>query len=86
MRNDDVTHKSPGVPKRRGRPPTGEAMTHAERQKRYREKMRSMGLEDMTVTVTAEVRSALAKHVEFKDVALGEVVDRILRAYLLRKR
>lgn len=74
------------VAPKRGRPPTGEAKTGAQRQAEYRARMRSKGLEDISIFVTAEVAQALAKHVEFKDVALGEVVDRILRAYLLRKR
>jgi hypothetical protein len=86
MRKDDVTAELPGVPGRRGRPPSGAAQSGADRQAAYRARQREKGKESLSVTVSAEVREALAKHVEFKDVALGEVVDRILRGYLLRKR
>jgi hypothetical protein len=83
---DVVTGDLPGVPVRRGRPPTGKALTAAERQARRREKLAAQGKVSSTVVISKEVQQALANFVEFKDVSLGDVVDRILRGYLLRKR
>lgn len=85
-RKDELTAELPGVPKRRGRPPTGKALTPAERQARRRQRLAEEGRELVTVDVAAEVRQALAKYVEFKDMTLGEAVDKILRDRLLRKR
>ena len=85
-RKDDDTQELPGVPKRRGRPATGKALTAAERQARRREKLAAEGKVSSTVVISREVQQALADFVEFKDVSLGDVVDRILRGYLLRKR
>jgi len=85
-RKDDLTVELPGVPKRRGRPSTGNALTAAERQARRREKLAAEGKVSSTVVISREVQQALADFVEFKDVSLGDVVDRILRGYLLRKR
>jgi len=77
----------PGVPKKRGRPATGTAMTDAERQKKRRAKLAAEGKEVLgSVVVSKEVREALSKYVEFKDMTLGDAVDRILRDRLLRKR
>lgn len=87
MRKDDVTAELPGVPKRRGRPATGTAMTAAERQKKRREKLADEGKALLSsVVVGKDVQEALSKHVEFKDMTLGDAVDKILRGYLLRKR
>jgi hypothetical protein len=85
-RKDDVTQESPGVAKRPGRPSTGKALTAAERQARRREKLAAEGKVVSTVVISREVQQALAQFVEFRDVSLGDVVDRILRGYLLRKR
>lgn len=72
--------------KRRGRPPTGFAMTGAERQRLRRERMRAAGKETLTVDVDVDVVERLRQFVEFKDMTLGEVVSRVLRDRLLRKR
>lgn len=85
-RKDDITAELPGVPKRRGRPPTGQALSSAERQKRRREKLAAEGRTLVTVDISEEVQQALSKYVEFKDMTLGDAVDRILRDRLLRKR
>lgn len=87
MRKDDVTVELPGVPKRRGRPATGSALSAAERQARYRAKKAQAGKAVLTVEVSQEVVDALQAYVKFRDgVTQGDAVDRILRAYLLRKR
>jgi hypothetical protein len=72
--------------KRRGRPSTGLAMSGAERQRLRRERMRASGKETLTVDVDADVVERLRQFVEFKDMTLGEVVSRVLRDRLLRKR
>jgi hypothetical protein len=86
MRKDDVTLELPGVVKRRGRPSTGKAMTPAERKAASRARLAAEGKGVLSVDVSLEVIEALRKHVQFKDEDQGEAVDRILRAYLLRKR
>jgi hypothetical protein len=86
MTKEQVVAQPVDAPPRRGRPVDPNAKSGAERQAKYRQKMRASGLSDLSVMVTDEVAQALAKHVEFKDVPLGTVVDRILRGYLLRKR
>lgn len=87
MRKDDLTDELPGVPKRRGRPATGQALSAAERQARYRARKLEAGKAILTVEVGQDVVDALQAHVQFRDgVTQGQVVDRILRAYLLRKR
>lgn len=94
MRKDDVTAELPGLPKRRGRPPTGKAMSAAERQKAYRKRMAGAGRDELpSVWVQSDVLKALNAYVERQNadvaaepVTLGDAVDRILRAYLLRKR
>lgn len=86
MRKDDVTMELPGVVRRRGRPPTGKAMTAAEKKAASRARLAAEGKAVLTVDVSLEVIEALRKHVQFKDEPQGDAVDRILRAYLLRKR
>jgi len=86
MSKDEVTIELPGVPKRRGRPPTGQAMSSAERKAAQRQRLLDEGKASLTVNVSLEVIEALRKHVQFKDEDQGDAVDRILRSYLLRKR
>ncbi|MRW85271.1 hypothetical protein GJ698_14395 [Pseudoduganella sp. FT26W] len=69
-----------------GRPPTGVAKTAAERQAARRERLAKKGKGVLTVDVSQEVIEALDKYVQFKDVTKGDVVDRLLRGALLRKR
>lgn len=77
----------PDEPRRRGRPATGQALSAAERQARYRAKKAEAGKAMLTVEVSQDVLDALQAYVQFRDgVTQGEAVDRILRAYLLRKR
>jgi hypothetical protein len=69
-----------------GRPRTGKAMTDAQRQKLRRDRLAEEGKGMLTVEVSLDVIAALDAFVRFKDVTKGEVVDRILRGTLLRKR
>lgn len=86
MRKDDVTQELPGVPKRRGRPSTGKALTPAQRQAARRARLAAEGVEVVTFEVSGEVAERLRDLVEFKEETLSQAADRILRAYLLRKR
>jgi hypothetical protein len=93
MRKDDLTAELPGVPKRRGRPPTGKAKDGAARMAAYRKRKKAEGLEAVTAFLDAEVAASLRSYVDRQNsdvakepITLGDAVDRILRAYLLRKR
>jgi hypothetical protein len=94
MRKDDVTGELPGVPMRRGRPKTGKAKDGAARQAAYRARKQAGGKVELPpVFVSEDLRLALKSYVDRQnaDVAgepmsVGDAVDRILRAYLLRKR
>jgi hypothetical protein len=74
------------VIRQRGRPASGTAMTQAERQKAYRDRLKEKGQEEITVAVSAETAAALRRHVEFKDLTLGEALTKIIADRLLRKR
>lgn len=75
-----------GAVRQRGRPATGAALTGAERQKLRRDRLAMEGKGLLTVEVSLDVIAALDAFVRFKDVTKGDVVDRILRGTLLRKR
>jgi hypothetical protein len=83
---DVFTQEIEGLPKRRGRPASGKAKSGAERAAARRERLKAEGKEVLSCEVGADVIEALRKNVQFKDLTQGEAVDRILRAYLLRKR
>jgi len=73
--------------RRRGRPDSVDgAATGAERQAARRRRLREEGKGVLTVEVSLDVIAALDAFVKFKDVNKGDVVDRILRGTLLRKR
>jgi len=93
MRKDDVTAELPGVPRRRGRPPTGKALSGAARQAAYRERQKQTGLEEVTAFLSADVAEALRAYVARQNadrtgepITLGDAVERILRDRLMRKR
>jgi len=93
MRKDDVTLELPGVARRPGRPPTGEALTGAERQRAFRARQRERGLEQVTVDLPADVAKALRQYVARQNadvttdtITLGQAAERILRDRLIRKR
>lgn len=82
---DDAT--PPASIRRRGRPATGNALSASARQARRREKLEAEGKTLLPrVAVSLEVRDALAKFIQFKDMTLGDALDRIVRDRLLRKR
>jgi hypothetical protein len=73
--------------RRRGRPAGVDgAATGAERQAARRLRLKAEGRGVLTVEVSLDVIAALDAFVKFKDVNKGDVVDRILRGTLLRKR
>jgi hypothetical protein len=73
--------------KKRGRPSTGNALSESDRQARRRAKLEAEGKALLpAVVVTKEVQQALTRFVQFKDMTLGDAVDRIIRDRLLRKR
>ena len=72
---------------KRGRPATGKALTAAARQARRREKLEAEGKTVLPpVVVSREIAEALARHIQFKDMTLGDAIERIVRHRLLRKR
>lgn len=71
---------------KRGRPANPNTPTGAQRQAKYRANLVASGKGELQVIISADVQAALAKHVEFKDITLGEAIDKIVRDRLLRKR
>jgi hypothetical protein len=69
-----------------GRPSTGKAMTSAERQRARRERLKASGVGFITVALPVDVLAALDKFVEFKDLSKDEVLERIIRREVMRKR
>lgn len=93
MRRDDRTEELPGVPRRRGRPPTGKALSGAARQAAYRERQKQTGREEVTTFLGADVADALRSYVARQNadravapMTLGDAVEKILRDRLMRKR
>lgn len=70
----------PPLPKKRGRPVTGQAMTNAERQAKFRQ-----GKESLTVFLSDEVLMRLEGFMLFRDETKSQVVDRALKQFF-RKR
>ena len=70
----------------RGRPPTGVAKTSAQRQKDRRERLRDDGKAFLTVHVDAQVLAGLKAYIRFKDITPDQVIEKLLRQQLLRKR
>jgi len=85
-RRDDVTAELPGVPRRQGRPPTGKALDNAARSKAKRKRLEADGKKQVSVTISIEVIDAIKKHIEFKDLTLGDAFEKALRDRFLRKR
>lgn len=87
MRAIDDAAKPEDIPRKRGRPVTGKALSAAERQARRRAKLRAEGKALLPpAVVSQEVEQALTKFIQFKDMTLGDALDRIVRDRLLRKR
>lgn len=87
---DEATSNAAVRPKERrgrGRRPTGTALSPAERQARRLAKLEAEGKGLLPpAVVSLEVKQALAKFIQFKDMTLGDALDRIVRDRLLRKR
>ena len=88
MKNLDDTKTADMFGGRRppGRPSTGKALTAAERQAKRRAALKANGKDTLTVVLDGDVLAALDKFVTHKDETKAEVVERILRDRLLRKR
>ncbi|WP_379776412.1 hypothetical protein [Massilia aerilata] len=87
MQTIDDAVKPENTPRKRGRPSTGKALSDADRQARRREKLKTVGKALLPpAVVSQEVEQALAKFIQFKDMTLGDALDRIVRDRLLRKR
>lgn len=85
----DIEHADtrPEPPRKRGRPSTGTALSESARQARRRAKMEAEGKILLPrIAVSLEVRQALTSYIQFKDMTLGDALDRIVRDRLLRKR
>lgn len=85
-RKDEVTAELPGVPKRRGRPATGAAMSDAQRSKSKRERLLAEGKQQVSAVLSLEVIAAVKKHIEFKDLTIGDAIEKALRDRFLRPR
>ncbi|MNK39715.1 hypothetical protein D3C87_583340 [compost metagenome] len=70
----------------RGRPVTGVAKSSAQRQKERRERLRDDGKAFLTVHVDATVLEGLRAYIRFKDITPDQVIEKLLRQQLLRKR
>ena len=70
----------------RGRPSTGAAKTSAQRQKERRARLRDDGKAFLTVHVDAQVLEGLKAYIRFKDITPDQVIEKLLRQQLLRKR
>lgn len=92
-RRDNLTLELPDVPRKRGRPPVADAMSHADRQAAYRQRQKAKGKVETTIQLQADVFAALHAYVERHNadkadapITLGDAADKILRDRLLRKR
>lgn len=90
---DDRTADVPGGPRRPGRPPSGAARSPAQLQREYRARKKAQGVKETSVSMSIEVVDALKAYVARQNadcsdepISVGDAVDRIVRAYLLRKR
>ena len=84
--NDEETQPAQSSPKR-GRPSTGKAMSAADRQARRVAKLETEGKALLPrIAVSREVQQALYKFIKFKDITLGDALERILHDRLIRKR
>jgi len=87
METVDVATSEPIPKKKRGRPSTGKALSASDRQARRRARLKTEGKALLPpAVVSQEVEQALARFIQFKDMTLGDALDRIVRDRLLRKR
>lgn len=71
------------IPARRGRPPTGKAMSAAERKRMSRERL---GVAGRGIDLPLDVLEALDKYRLGKDLTLSQVIEKLLRTQLMRSR
>lgn len=64
----------------------GQGMTAAQRKARQRLRQTACGLETVTITLSAELVSALDKFLLYKDLTKAEVIEAALRDRFMRKR
>jgi hypothetical protein len=81
--HDKYTMEIGELPRLRGRPATGQAMTAAERQRKFREKN---NLKSFTVHIDTELWCALESYQIGKNLTKSAVVEKLLKTQLLRKR
>lgn len=72
--------------KSRGRPPTGEAKSGAERQRLLRERRKEQGLVPLTIFIPKEMMIALDNFIRFKNLDKDTVVQKCIQRELMRKR
>jgi hypothetical protein len=75
-----------GSIRQRGRPATGHAKTGAQRQSARRERLKLEGKGQLTVELPQDVLDGLSKFIQFKDLTKDQVVERLLRQQLMRRR
>lgn len=73
----------PALPKKRGRPPTGKALSSAQRIARFREKN---SLVTLSVHISSDLFFQLNEFLKFKDKTKDEVIVSLITNQLLRKR
>lgn len=71
------------LPRRRGRPSSGNAMSPSERVRKHRQ---ARSLVTLTVEIPSELLLQFNEFLKFKDVTKNEVIVSLLRNQLLRKR
>lgn len=72
-----------GIPAKRGRPPTGLALSAAERKRRSR---LARGVAPLAVELPLDVIEGIEKYRLGKDLTQSQVIERLLRSQLLRPR
>lgn len=80
---DTVTIDLLGGKRPRGRPATGCAMTPAERKRLQRERA---GRVTFTVELPEDLVDQFNEFLRFKDLTKSEVIEKLIRSQLLRKR
>lgn len=81
--SDASTAELPGLPKKRGRPSTGKAMSAAARKAKQRA---TKDLAVLAVELPVELLAQFNEYLAFKDKTKNEVIASLLQNQLLRKR
>lgn len=85
QKNDVRTAEIPGLKRPVGRPPTGNAMTGAERIRLMRQRRAELK-RAVSIELGVDVKARLDEYRQFKDETESQVIERILRNQLMRKR